>query len=171
MVCCGNDVGASTLVTLLSNVEVRVEINRLAVQIITLSSCSAELLCRWVCLVQWKCSHRDLTGWYTLWRSMLQSGQASLCSERCGVICKRHFEIWYDCPKRRDWDASVEIGLELHFNHFCCPDFLKFIWIQSGYAKKWIWASTLNKAADALTIQALRSQYLHTAQHLPLYSV
>ncbi len=29
---------------------------------------------------------------------------------------------------------------------FCCPDFLKSIWIQSGYARKQIWAGSVNKA-------------------------
>ena len=62
-----------------------------------------------------------------------------------------------------DWDASVKIRLESHFKPppnvawipfativfhvvFCCPDFLKSIWRQTGYAKKQIWAGSLNKA-------------------------
>ncbi len=60
-------------------------------------------------------------------------------------------------------DASVQIGFKLHFkptHHlvwlwfakirfhvvFCCSDFLKPVWIQSGNAKNPIWAGSLNNA-------------------------
>lgn len=96
----------------------------------------------------------------------------------CIASAEKETELWFQWPELYG-DKSVEIHLESHFKPppnvvwikfakitfhvvFCCPDFLKSIWIQSAYAKKQIWAGSLNKALETRQFRLLPKTLLHS---------
>lgn len=113
-------------------------INNLALQTITLSSHGADNLfqrdsqdCCSLCFVP-HCSAGS---------SIASALMLSVTVDLMSLLC---FEIRYEHRDRAEWDASGEIwnvlkNLQMYQNFlwlFCGPDFLKSIWIQSGYAQK-----------------------------------
>ncbi len=59
------------------------------------------------------------------------------------------FESRFKSPRHVVWILFAKIGFHVGF---CCADFLKPIWIQSGYAKNPNWGGSLNKALHMLHI-------------------